>query len=192
MSLKRILWDDVREKLRKNEEKLERALIPTPERIEDVYRKRAERLSKKEALRHSSALLRVMVFRIGTQRYAIEMKNLAEVVSSAQPAPIPGAPREFVGAIQVRGEIRSVVSLPVLLDIDASSPITCGPVLLLRSARQEIGVLAQAIEEFKEIRADELLPAQAPQLKGITAGGLMIVDVDAVLAAIHQHAEPAK
>ncbi len=192
MSLKRILWDDVRDKLRKNEEKLERALTPTPERVEDVYRKRAERLAKKEAPRHPSALLRVMVFRLGTQRYAIEMKNLAEVVSAAQPAPIPGAPREFVGAIQVRGEIRSVVSLPILLDIDAASPITSGPVLLLRSAKQEIGVIAQAIEEFKEIRVDELLPAQAPHLKGITSGGLMIVDVDAVLAAIYQSSGAAK
>jgi purine-binding chemotaxis protein CheW len=184
-------WDVVRTRLRANERALEEALAESPERIETSYRQRAIRLAHKQAEPGPvSASLPVLVFRLATERYAVELKDLAEVLPFAQCAAVPGSPPEFPGIINLRDELRAILDLGRLLGLSENSfpenaDKDSGFVLMLRRQGREIGLKVDFIEDLQQIRPEDLsLPIEGKYAKGLTSGTLILLNVDAVLAAV--------
>jgi chemotaxis signal transduction protein len=178
-------WNVVRSRLRSSERALEEAMSESPERIDAVYRQRAARLAKSQSS-HASAgeRLKVLVFRLGPERYAIEAGEVAEAVPLERCAPVPGSLPVFAGVINLRGELRAVVDLTRLLALSGGSSDNTGFVLLLRQ-RQAIGLKVDRIEELREIGRQELssLP-DSKYVTGVAPGMLMLLSVDAVLKDI--------
>jgi len=186
---RRIDWDQVRDRLRASENALEEALAGSPRRLEDAYRRRAVSLARGHAdLKPASVGLPVLVFRLAQESYAIELKELAEVLPFARCAPVPGS-SQFLGVINLRGELRAVVDLGRLLLSSAGETSDAGFVLILRSkgggvGSREIGVKVDHIQELREIRAEDVsLAARGQYVKGI-ASGTLLLNVEAVLAEV--------
>jgi purine-binding chemotaxis protein CheW len=188
----------VRSRVRSSERALEEAMTETPERIEAAYRLRANRLAKGRAEHAPRAPgLPVLVFRLGQDRYAIEIKTVIEALRLERCTPVPGSPPVFAGVIGLRGELRTVLDLARLLASSARAPEhrestdtdSCF-VILLRWQGQEIGLKVDRIEELREIRPEELsLPAEGKFVTGLAPGMLMLLSVDAVLAEVLSHRE---
>jgi len=186
-------WDLVRSRLRSSERTLEEAMSETPERIDAVYRQRAARLAKGRS-EHAPAgeRLKVLVFRLGPERYAIEAGEVAEAVPLERCAPVPGSLPVFAGVINLRGELRAVVDLTRLLALSGSSNGEPRPasreecfVLLLRQRGQAIGFKVDRIEELREIGREELSSvAEGKYVTSVAPGMLMLLSVDAVLEDI--------
>jgi purine-binding chemotaxis protein CheW len=197
MKLKKgnIDWGQVRDRLRVSESALEEAQAASPRRIEDAYRRRAVWLARGHTERKPvSAGLPVLVFRLAKERYAIELKEVAEVLPFAECAPVPGSP-QFLGVINLRGELRAVVDLGRLLLSSAGENSDAGFVLILRNQNsrpgargvgdQEIGVKVDHIQELREIQPEDVsLTAQGQYVKGIASGTLLLLDVDSVLEEV--------
>lgn len=181
-----INWDRVRERLRASESALQAALAESPERIAEAYRSRAERLARGTTESHPvTAGLAALVFWLEKEHYAIALEELAEVLPFERCTPVPGAPSPFRGVINVRGAIRTVVDLRALLLGSESDAGESGFVLMLRRPGREIGLQVDHIEELREIRLEELRPpVEQNYLKGFTSGALMLLSVEAVLAAV--------
>jgi purine-binding chemotaxis protein CheW len=178
-------WDLVRSRLRSSERALEEAMSESPERIDAVYRQRAARLAKGRS-EHAAAgdRLKVLVFRLGPERYAIEVAEVAEVIPLERCAPVPGSLPVFAGVINLRGELRAVVDLTRLLALSGSSNDP-GFVLLLRQRARTIGFKVDRIEELREIGREELSSlAEGKYVTGVAPGMLMLLSVDAVLEDI--------
>ena len=184
-------WELVRSRLRASERGLEEALSENPERIAAAYRQRAVELAKVQG-EHGpvSAGLPVLVFRLEKERYAIELQEVAEVLPFGRCTPAPGSPPQFRGVINLRGELRAVLDLGRLLALSENGDRDSGFVLMLRRPGREIGLKVDCIEELREIRPEELsLPAQGNYVKGIASGALMLLNVEAVLAAVFSKEE---
>jgi purine-binding chemotaxis protein CheW len=184
-------WEQARERLRASASALEEALAESPARMEAAYRLRAVWLAKAEAdPKPASPALPVLVFRLAQERYAIGLKELAGVLPFARCTPVPGAPPQFRGVIEVEGELRTVVDLGRLLAPSAIGESHTGLVLMLRRPGREIGLKVDRIEELRQIRPDELdAPAQGSYVKGIASGTLMLLSVEAVLAEVFSKEE---
>jgi hypothetical protein len=121
-------WALVRTRVRASEAALEEAAADNPVRLEAAYRERAVRLAKVEARPKAAAAgLPALVFRLNKERYAIELKEVAEVLPLAGCTPVPGSPPEFLGVINLRGELRAVLDLGRLLALsgnDAGTPVS--------------------------------------------------------------------
>jgi purine-binding chemotaxis protein CheW len=191
MKLAGIDWDLVRSRLRASERALEAALAETPERIEAVYRSRAVRLAKVQAGHGQvSAGLPALVFRLARERYAIELDEVSETLPFERCTRAPGSPPQFRGVISLRGELRAVVDLGRLLALTENGDRDSGFVLMVRRPGREIGLKVDYIEELREIRPEELsVPAQGKFVKGIASGALMLLNVEAVLAAVFSNKE---
>jgi purine-binding chemotaxis protein CheW len=176
-------WEQVRRRLRASEQALEELLSESTERIETVFRQRAVRLARKPTeYKTFSASLPVLVFRLARERYAIELKELSDVLSVAHCTPVPGAPRHFIGVINVRGQLRGVLNLGHLLAPSEGESSDSGFVLLLRRAGREIGLKVDHIEELRDVRPEELtLPVCGKYVKSVASNTLMLLGVDAVL-----------
>jgi purine-binding chemotaxis protein CheW len=183
-------WDVVRNRLRSSERALEEALNASPERIDAVFRQRAARLAKGRAEQAPpAAVLQVLIFRLGLERYAIEIKEVAEALRLERCTPVPGSPPLFAGVINLRGELVAVLDLASLLALppgtEPGKPSEPGFVLLLRRQGQGIGLKVDRIDGLREIGAEEFsLPSKGKYVKGLAPGTLMLLSADAVLAEV--------
>lgn len=185
---KRIDWQAVRQQLEANQRELEQVLSPTPQRIEEVYRTRAIKLAQEEK-KESTVLssLPVLVFRLGPERFALELKSIAEVLRFEECTPIPRSPTQFLGVISLRGEFHAVVDLRRWLTSSGDVPDTAGFVLVLQRGirKEQIGLKVDSIEELAEIQPEELVrSAQGKLTAGVVAGSITLISAEAVLANI--------
>jgi purine-binding chemotaxis protein CheW len=179
-------WAQVHNRLRSSEGALEEALTASPARIDAAYRERAARLAKGRAEQTPCAgALTVMVFRLGPERYAIEIEEVAEAVRLEHCTPVPGTPTLFAGVINLRGELLAVLDLARLLALPEGVGGESDFVLVLRRRRQTIGLKVDRIEGLSEIRPEDLSqPSQGKYVKGLAPGTLMLLSVDSVLAEV--------
>jgi purine-binding chemotaxis protein CheW len=184
-------WGIVRERMRASEVALARALAPAQERIEEVYRHRAILLATvQEQHRPAAPRLPVLICQVAQERYAIEVRDVAEVLPLARCTPVPGASRNILGVINLRGALRAVVDLGHLLKSSEVEPGDSGFVLMLRNKGHaagsgEIGLKVDRIEALLEVTPQEWVHAESGTFgKGLVSGNLMLVDVEKVLEGI--------
>jgi purine-binding chemotaxis protein CheW len=184
MKRARVDWDLVRSRLRASELAIEEALTESPALIDAAYRRRAIRLAEGEAsLRPVSGVMPVMIFRLGQERYAIELRELAETLPFERCTPVPGSPPQFLGVIGVRGQLRPVLELGCLFGLPERPNREPGFVLMLRRPGREIGLRVDSIEEMGAIRPEEVsVSGQGRYITGIAPGMLIMLNINAVLA----------
>lgn len=179
-------WEQVRERLRASENALAEALSETPARVEAAYRKRAAQLANEQASRAPrTAGVSVLVFSLRQERFAIELSEVAEVLPFARCTPVPGAAAAFLGVINLRGELRPIVDLGrIILHIE-NGAATSGFVLMLRRQRGEIGLKVDHLEGLREVSREKAAsPGQEKYTTSIAGNGLLLLDVERVLAEV--------
>lgn len=188
-SIKRpvIQWEEVRKRVQANEDSLQRTLSESPERIKTVFRQRAAKLAMEHAEKKPAAKgIPVLIFRVGEQeRYAIALKELAEVLPFQGCTRIPGASRHFLGLINLRGDLRPVIDLAWVL---SGSPVSdSGAVLVLR---QPAALKVDAVEDLREIALHEITSAESTSpvpghyVQALRSGTLGLLDVETMLSAV--------
>jgi purine-binding chemotaxis protein CheW len=184
MKRTRIDWHAVKERLRASERAVQQALAAGPRRLEEVYARRAVELARTSAARSTARGIPTLLFRLAQERYAIELQALAEVLPFRRCVPVPGSPAQFLGVINLRGELRSVADGRRLLLPAAGPGGDSGFILMLRRPGQEIGLKVDRIDEFLELRREDLAHSEPGSFaQGISGGAVMLLNVDAVLAA---------
>lgn len=170
----------------------ERSQKQSPEqRIEAVWRARADRLSQRRTLAEEN-LWPVIVLGIGKERYGVDLSAVAEVLAPLPVTPVPGAPPIFSGVINVHGEIRPVIDLGRLLGMQTVSNGDAARVILLRNEGCEMGLRIDSVEEIRRIGPGELQLAGSSDLaysehiKGSTKDLLMLLSTEALFAELHK------
>lgn len=177
-------WDLVRSRLRSSERALEEALAETPDRIATAYRERAIRLAKVPG-GPVSAGSASLIFRLARERYAIELTEVSETLPFLRCVRVPGSPPQFPGVLNLRGELRAVLDLAALLGLSENGNRDSGFVLMLRRPGREIGLKVDSIDEVRDIRPEEWSASvKGSYVKGIASGGLMLLNVEAVLTEV--------
>jgi len=165
---------------------LHESLTATPARIEAAYSDRAARLAKeRHTTKPASPAIPAVIFSVGKERYAIELKALSEILALVRCTPVPEYPPEVLGVINLRGEIRAVLDASCLLGLGKSESPRSGFVLMLRQQLVEIGLKVDGIEELREFRAEELSHSgQGKYMKGLLSGAVMLLDTERMLAGV--------
>lgn len=63
----------------------------------------------------------VVEFSLGSERYALDISLVREIVEMMQITPIPRAPPHITGVINLRGEITNIMNLYTLLGLSAGT-----------------------------------------------------------------------
>jgi purine-binding chemotaxis protein CheW len=182
-------WRAVHERLQRYEQAARETLHPTPERSRLILEERARALSQIPVRPPSaSEVLEVVTFELGSECYALETRQVRRVVKRELVTPIPGTSELLVGVVNLQGEILLVFDLRVLFGVARQGPTEWSRVVVLGEERDEFGVLADAAQEVRTIRVDALFPvpdaqegAGRPHVRGVTGGGLIVLDGSALL-----------
>jgi purine-binding chemotaxis protein CheW len=174
-------WAGARARVERLREALEQAAGGSAAERERVFRERAERLARPAARSGvASPNDAVIVFRSGAERYALPLSSLAEAIPNPLCAAVPGAPEQFAGVIQVRGEIRPVLDLARLLGIPPRQAPGPNHVLLVRAAGREFGVRVDEVEDIRVLTEQERGPAPsgATRVMCMTPDRIGVLDPD--------------
>jgi chemotaxis signal transduction protein len=176
----RINWEQVHAKLRASQQALEEERADNPARLEAVFRKRAEHLSRSQAQISSlEAPIPALIFSLQTERYAIRLDVMAEVLPFRSCTAVPGAPDGMLGVIACHGELRPVLDLAQI--IHHADPKGQGFILMLR---RRLGLRVDGVEGLQELAAERVRSARAGQYADTLSGEplLSLLNVERLLA----------
>lgn len=104
---------------------------------------------------------RCIAFRVADECYAIELVVVKEVISPPPFVPVPGAPAEVLGVINLRGSVVTVINSRRVLSLEG---VPAGPqarVLVIDEEGQDVGVLVDSVDDILRVDVDTLDPVPA-------------------------------
>lgn len=157
----RIDWDLARRRLEHAERILQHSAQVSPVEAERIYRERAERIARSVSHGEPEGAVRILVFSLGGTRFGIMLANVAEVIAQPKISPVPGAPPEVRGLIQVRGEVQPVWDLRFVLDLprEEESEGAHAQIVLLRRGSRQMGIVTDRVEDIQSVAEHEKKPA---------------------------------
>ncbi len=148
-----------------------------------VLERRARELAARRIRQEQGELLEIVVFTLGEERYAVESGHVLEVVALTSLTQVPGAPPFIFGITSLRGDVLALLDLRQVLSTRSGGLTDLGRVLVLGSARAEVGVMADRVESVVQLDKSELadppgsLSALARDfVRAVTRDGVLLLD----------------
>jgi purine-binding chemotaxis protein CheW len=183
-------WAAVHARIAARSAALEPSAAPAPEQAQQMLRARAQALAREPAAdRAPEAMLEVVAFALGAERYGFESAFVREALPFKDWTPAPCAPPFIQGIMHVRGSLLAVLNLKALFGLPAQDAAAPRTVLVLRADGLECGVLADEVAGVQTFPAGRLQPPPATLtgirarcLRGVADGQLVVLDAGRLLA----------
>ncbi|MEX0852801.1 MAG: chemotaxis protein CheW [Bauldia sp.] len=195
---KRFDWQAIHAALDRRLSGLGSTIEDDAEAVRDLLRKRSIALAATvRDPRAQNQLTRLLVFRLGEERYALALDCAREVTGLSWSAAIPGAGPGIVGIVNWRGEFAVVFDLAPILGLPASADRAQRRVIVLRGEEPPVGLAVDAVEEIIHIdltalTAREQLRSKHVELfRGATADAVLVLAEDTLRARLAQELKAA-
>ena len=103
-----------------------------------------------------------LTFDLGIQTLGVEVRNVREILDMQKITPLPNAPREVLGVVDVRGSSIPVVDLKSRLGIPSIEEGQDARIVVIEVAegrtRKPLGILADRVRDVAQISEDEIEP----------------------------------
>lgn len=111
-----------------------------------------------------------VVFRLGAEEYALPIETVSSIIRYEEPTPVPRAPKEVQGVINLRGLVIPVVDLRMRFSgADDTEGVVFERIVVTESDLGSIGLAVDGASEVTEIPADAVSPAPETALTAETA-----------------------
>ncbi|NDE16536.1 chemotaxis protein CheW [bacterium] len=121
-----------------------------------------------------------MTFSLGGRRYGLPLARVKEVTSFIQPTRLPSVPRHFVGLINLRGQVISVIDLAMKFgvgEVALKPQKTC--VIISSIGDRQFGFLVDEVHEVLSYSPDAMAMARESGAAGIKHRGIGSIAKDA-------------
>ncbi len=161
-----------------------------PELQQQMLRARARQLARPRTKQTeaSKAILQVVQFLVGHEKYAFDATFLREVYRRKDVTRIPGAPSHVLGVINVRGLMVAVIDLQRLLGLPREAREGRDEVLIIQSRGKEVGILTDGTLGMRALPVETIHPVPpmvaetcAAYLRGVTSEQLVILHAGKLL-----------
>ena len=133
-------------------------------------------------------MMQIVVFKLGDEHFAVETDRVQSINDIMSITKVPKAPSYIKGLINLRGSIKSLVDLNLLLDVNHGNEQNS--IIILTVEDEEIGISVNEVEEVLDIdekniqKLDKDNDKAQPYIKGILNYEdklLTIIDIDKLL-----------
>lgn len=100
---------------------------------------------------------RFLQFDLGTESYAIELLKVKEVIPEPETTPIPNSPNHYIGIMNLRGQIISIVDLRKKLKINSKESGLEEAVVIVEFEGVCIGVVVDSINRVLNIELAKIV-----------------------------------
>jgi purine-binding chemotaxis protein CheW len=157
----------------------------------EILRARARDLARRpeEEAAARGNTCEVLEFRLAHERYAVESRYVDGVSPLKDLTPLPCAPAFVRGIVNVRGQIVPVIDFKRFFELPEAGVTDLHRIVLVRGGEMTLGILADLVTKLRTLPLDEIQPGlptltgiRQDYLKGLTADGLIVLDLGRVLA----------
>ena len=133
-----------------------------------------------------------VTFRLGDEKYGINVMQVQEVLRVAEIAPVPGAPSYVLGIINLRGNVVTVIDTRNRFGLMSKETDDNTRIVIIETEAHIIGILVDSVAEVVELRASEIETAPnvgneetSRYIQGVTSRDnelLILVDLNKFLS----------
>lgn len=130
--------------------------------------------------------MQIVVFKLGDEHFAVETEKVQSISDIMGITKVPKAPRHIKGLINLRGSIKSLVDINLLLNVKPGKEQN--NIIILTVEDEEIGISVDEVEEVLDIEEKSIQKLDKDKsqayIKGILncEGKLLtIIDIDKLL-----------
>ncbi|NLK96174.1 MAG: chemotaxis protein CheW [Clostridiales bacterium] len=130
--------------------------------------------------------MQIVVFKLSEEHFAVETEKVQGINDMMGITVVPKAPNYIKGLINLRGSIKSLVDINMLLNLKPSE--SQSSIIILKVEDEEIGISVDEVEEVLDIDEKEIQKTESSQnsqyIKGIVNKDdklLTIIDIDNLL-----------
>jgi purine-binding chemotaxis protein CheW len=132
--------------------------------------------------------MQIVVFKLGEEHFAVETERVQSINDTMGITKVPKAPNYIKGLINLRGSIKSLVDINLLLNVTPGTEQN--NIIILTVKDEEIGISVDEVEEVLDIdeksiqKLDEEDTKEQPYIKGILKYEdklLTIIDINKLL-----------
>jgi len=121
-----------------------------------------------EAQLDSDPAVQLCVFRVGYERYALDLRRVEEILRTPRFTRVPEAPSFIEGVIHFRGSVVPMVDLRKRFGLPVGPPAIKSRCMICRLGRERVAIQVDGPTEVLTVRISELHPPPTP---GPAAGG---------------------
>jgi purine-binding chemotaxis protein CheW len=110
----------------------------------------------------TAELNRFLEFSLGGEDYAIPLLMVKEVISVPETTPIPKSPSHFVGIMNLRGQVISIVDLRKKLKIESNKNLE-EAVIIVDIGEMNIGVIVDSINKVLAFSSEDV--SEMPEIE---------------------------
>lgn len=147
-------------------------------------------------------MAKMVVFEIGGESFALRGAAVTEILPYTRVFHVPGCPEVIEGAINVRGDIESVIRLGALLGMQDCPPERHTSILLVHGAGMRSGLRVARIVDVVDVPETAIAPtlATVPDRVKPVAGGTVlhrdrattVLEADLLFKGFHDGGEGAE
>jgi purine-binding chemotaxis protein CheW len=109
----------------------------------------------------SSAIRRVLTLTVGKELYAVQVSNVREIIRPMEISPVPRAPAEFLGVLNLRGKIVPVIDLRIKFGLEFSERGERACIVVVQSATRSgalkmTGLFVDEVQEVTTLNSAEI------------------------------------
>jgi purine-binding chemotaxis protein CheW len=101
---------------------------------------------------------RYLEFQLGSEKYAIELLSVKEVIPVPDTSPIPKSPPHFVGIMNLRGHVISIIDLRKKLQVQPSEDKSEEAVVIINIEHISIGMIVDNISRVMLVSEEDIKP----------------------------------
>ncbi len=119
----------------------------------------------------------VLLFRLGEDRYAVDVKDVVEIVPNVPLQQIPMAPELVAGLLNYRGVVVPIIDLSMVISGAKSNRVLSSRVVMIKyGADRMLGLLAENVTEAMKVADDMFLPHAISPECGTFVDGVALSD----------------
>ncbi|MBE0437503.1 MAG: chemotaxis protein CheW [Methylomicrobium sp.] len=142
--------------------------------------------------KQNNPVLQWVTFRLGDEKYGINVMQVQEVLRVAEIAPVPGAPSYVLGIINLRGNVVTVIDTRNRFGLMSKETDDNSRIVIIETESHIIGILVDSVAEVVELRSSDIETAPnvgneetSRYIQGVTSRDnelLILVDLNKFLS----------
>jgi purine-binding chemotaxis protein CheW len=125
---------------------------------------------------------RVLVFRVGGERYAVELGSVNLVLDASSLGPLVGAPPWLLGAALARSRLVPVLDLRQLLGLHGGGLSDLTRIVVVEREGEAFGLAAEVLEGERDVPRDEVTPSTVGPFKWVAVDRTALLDLERLSA----------
>ena len=137
-------------------------------------------------------IMQWVTFRLGDEKYGINVMQVQEVLRVTEIAPVPGAPSYVLGIINLRGNVVTVIDTRNRFGLMTRETDDATRIVIIETQNHIIGILVDSVAEVVDMRVSEIETApnvgneeSSKYIQGVTSREnelLILVDLNKFLS----------